>query len=219
MMNTKRPRFTAGSGLIVLWERSGRYPDRNEPLWNTPRDSQRRLLFPATVLIAVLLCSAACGSRRGIQQKDGEILDLMDRLEPADPVPEGAHFERNQYVIRKGLRKKALVIAAPIRIAASLHGVSGNVTLKGWATQVYNIGDGLQMNLFLTRNGTRHRITGRYFDSGRKAEDRDWIPLEIPLEIGKKDRLEIEISAGPQGDLVADWLALDSLALFKSKNR
>jgi len=188
-------------------------------VWPARRNPQRGILFPAIMISAILLCFAACGSRRGIQQKDGELLDLMNRLECAGPVPEGGHFERNQYVTRKGLRRKSLVITAPIRIAASLEGVSGKALLRGWAAQVYNIGDGLQMDLYLTRNGTRRRIAGRYFDSGRRAEDRDWIPLEFPLEIGEKDWLEIEISGGPQGDLVADWLALDSLALFKTKSR
>ena len=154
-----------------------------------------------------------------MQREDAQVLNLMDRLSPADSIQQDEQFRRNQQVIRKGSRRRALIILAPLRIQASLQGVSGNATLKGWATQVYNIGDGLQMNLFLRRGGTRSQIGSRYFDSGKKAEDRDWIPLEFPLEIGEGEEnwLEIEISAGPQGDLVADWFALSSLSLLKSK--
>jgi hypothetical protein len=89
--------------------------------------------------------------------------------------------------------------------------------LEGWATPVFNVGDGLQMDLFLRQAGARHFIAGRYFDAGRKFEDRDWIPIAFPLDLGQDDQLEIEVSAGPQGNLVADWLALSSFHLAQRK--
>ena len=174
--------------------------------------------FLATIPIAVLICLASCGNGGRIQEEDAPVLDLMDRLAPTDSNQPDEHFKQDQLVIRRGLQRKALVIVAPVRIHASLQGVSGKVTLRGWATQVVNIGDGLQMDLFLRRSGIRHQIGSRYFDSGKKAEDRDWIPIEVPLEISEEDWLEIEISAGSQGDLVWDWLALSSLGLFKGKS-
>jgi hypothetical protein len=90
--------------------------------------------------------------------------------------------------------------------------------LEGWATPVFNIGDGIQLDLFLSRYGERHRVGERYFDSGRKAEDRDWVAIAFPLDLRENDQLEISISGGPQGDLVADWLALSSLRLMKRKS-
>jgi hypothetical protein len=89
--------------------------------------------------------------------------------------------------------------------------------LEGWATPVFNVGDGLQMDLFLRRAGARHLMGSRYFDAGRKIEDRDWIPIAFPLDLGQDDQLEINVSAGPQGNLVADWLALSSLHLAQRK--
>jgi hypothetical protein len=55
----------------------------------------------------------------------------------------------------------------------------------------------------------------RYFDAGRRAEDRDWIPLAIPFKAGPRpdNELIIAISGGPQDDLSADWLALSGLRL------
>lgn len=172
--------------------------------------------FFATALIAVLICLASCGNRDGIQQEDAPVLSLMDRLAPVDSGQTDEHFKQGQPVIRKGLKRNALVVVAPICIHASLQGISGKVTLRGLATQVFNTGDGIQLNIFLRRNGTRYRVGSRYFDSGKKAEDRAWVPIEVPLAIGQEDWLEMEISAGPQGNLVADWLALSSLGLFGS---
>jgi hypothetical protein len=118
-------------------------------------------------------------------------------------------------VIRKGLRKNALALVAPVSVRAPLSGASGKRILEGWATPVFNIGDGIQMDLFLTRAGARHLILGRYFDAGRAFGDRAWIPISIPIDINENDQLEIVISAGPQGDLVADWLALSGLRLVQ----
>jgi hypothetical protein len=78
---------------------------------------------------------------------------------------------------------------------------------------VFNIGDGVQMNVFLRRSGIRILVGSRYFDPGRNAEDRSWIPVSIALEVNEGDLIEIEASAGPQGDLTADWLALNSVVV------
>ena len=68
----------------------------------------------------------------------------------------------------------------------------------------------------LLKNAAGERMVyTRYFDAGRRAEDREWIPLSIPLDVrdGSGTELIIRLSAGPQGDLVADWLALTSVRL------
>ena len=219
MMKAKQRIYTNGNGSDLLCGLFGQCLKMERIRRQIPHNPRLGLSFLTAILIAILICFTACGNRNGMQREDAQVLNLMDRLSPADSIQQDEQFRRNQQVIRKGSRRRALIILAPLRIQASLQGVSGNATLKGWATQVYNIGDGLQMNLFLRRGGTRSQIGSRYFDSGKKAEDRDWIPLEFPLEIGEGEEnwLEIEISAGPQGDLVADWFALSSLSLLKSK--
>jgi len=168
----------------------------------------------AAILIAALICFASCGSGDVAKQAAAPVLDLMERLSLADSSQPEDHFKQGQLVTRRGLRRHALVMVAPVRVHAPLQGVSGKATLRGWAAPVYNIGDGLQMNLFVRRSGIRHQVGSRTIDSGKNAEDRDWIPIEISLEIGEEDWLEIEISAGPQGNLVADWLAFSELGLF-----
>jgi hypothetical protein len=110
-----------------------------------------------------------------------------------------------------------MILIAPVSVGASLQGISGNATLEGLATPVFNVGDGMQMDLLVKHAGTTRSIGSRYFDSGRNAEDRNWIPIALPLNLGEDDQLEIRISAGPQGDLVADWLALSSLRLVQRK--
>jgi hypothetical protein len=173
----------------------------------------------AAALIAALICFASCGSGDVAKKNSAPVLDLMDRWSLADSSQPEEHFKQSQLVTRKGLRRQALVLVAPVHIHAPLRGFSGRATLRGWAAPVYNIGDGLQMNLFVRRNGIRHQVGSRYIDSGKNAGDRDWIPIEILLEIGEDDWLEIEISGGRQGNLVADWLALSELGLFQSRIR
>ncbi|MDM7994135.1 MAG: hypothetical protein QUT30_00460 [Acidobacteriota bacterium] len=124
-------------------------------------------------------------------------------------------MNRNLAVVRKGLRKDTLTLVAPVSVQAVLPDASGKMMLEGLATPVFNIGDGIEMNLFLIRSGARRPIGRRYFDSGRRAEDRAWIPIAFPVDLHAGDTLEIDVSAGPQGDLVADWLALSELRLVR----
>jgi hypothetical protein len=166
------------------------------------------------ILIAVLFFCADCGNGSRIQETDLKVLDLTDRFSPAESSQNSAHFEQNTPVIRKGVAKKALIISAPVSIHASLQGISGEMVFKGWAAPVFNIGDGLEMKLFLRRDGNRHPLGVRTFDAGRKAEDRAWVPIDIPLSLTGMDQLEIEVTAGDQGDLTADWLALSELTLL-----
>ena len=161
------------------------------------------------------MCSASCGNRDPIQQENEPVLDLMDKLSLADSSQPNEHFKPDQLVIRKGIKRKALIIVAPVRIHTPLHDITGKATIRGLVAPVFNTGDGVQLDLFLSRSGARDHVGSRLYDPGRNAGDRDWIPLIIPLEIGEEDCLELEISAGPQGDLTADWLALGFLGLFQ----
>jgi hypothetical protein len=192
---------------------SSQYINKDIHLLRASRSTQSGFPFVAMVLIAVLFCCTGCGGRSGIQKTESKVLDLTDRFLPAEFSPPDAHFEQNLYVNRRGVRKSALVVAAPTSLCASLQGISGNVILKGWAAPVFNIGDGLEMNLFLRRGKTRFPIFRRGFDAARIDADRAWVPIEIALDLTGEDRLEMDVTAGPQGELTADWLALSGFGL------
>jgi hypothetical protein len=165
------------------------------------------------VILFIGLCG--CGAATRQKQSGKSEFDLTDRFSLISPRAEpgekefDAHFE----VYRNGQRRDSMILTAPAAIHASLAGFSGNMLLEGLATPVFNVGDGIQMDIFLRRNGTGKLIYNRYFDAGRRAEDRDWIPLSIPLELGISgdNWLEIRVSAGPQGNYTADWLALNAM--------
>ncbi len=167
--------------------------------------------------ISGLLASGGCSRADGIRSNVAEGVDLTDRLMPSSHVIPDQNINRDLPVIRKGMRKNALILIAPASVRASLKGVSGKLMLHGLATPVYNIGDGIRMDLFLNRAGRRYPVGNRYFDPGRSIEDRAWIPIAFPMDVAENDQLEIEVSGGPQGDLVADWLALSSWHLMHRK--
>jgi hypothetical protein len=52
------------------------------------------------------------------------------------------------------------------------------------------------------------------------AADRSWIPISVPFGLGGGGDgvLKIAISGGPQGDLVADWLALASPIIVRRQD-
>jgi hypothetical protein len=169
------------------------------------------LLFLAGALFILSGCAGAGHVHTGTI----EGIDLIGRLAPIDAAKQNGNINHDVSVTRKGLRKNALALVAPVSVRAPLTGASGKQILEGWATPVFNIGDGIQMDLFLTRAGARHLLMSRYFDAGRKFGDRAWVPISIPIDINENDQLEIVISAGPQGDLVADWLALSGFRLVR----
>ena len=173
----------------------------------------RRWFLTLALIAAVGL--QGCGDGRETPVLPYSGLDLTERLAPADAASR-KNLQKNVQVLRRGERKDALVLLAPAVLRASLQEVSGEGALECWAAPVFDIGDGIQMNVYLRRGGARVLKGGRYFDPGRNAEDRNWVPVSIPLEIRKGDQLEIEVLAGPQGDLGADWLALSAIR-FKGR--
>ncbi len=136
-------------------------------------------------------------------------------LKGADANTFDPHFQ----VTRRGLTRDSMLLIPPATARAALPGVSGKYVLEAWCTQVFNTGDGIQMNLYLAQGGARSMVYNRYFDAGRRAEDRDWILVRLPLTLDstKPSVLEIETSAGPQGDLTGDWLAVSSVKLLQQK--
>jgi hypothetical protein len=112
-----------------------------------------------------------------------------------------------------------MLLIAPVTARAEMGGFAGNYSLEALCTQVFDTGDGVQMDVYLTERDDHRKIYSRYFDAGRQAEDRDWIPVSIPLILGQahSSLIEIEASAGPQGDLTSDWLAVSSVRLVPGK--
>jgi hypothetical protein len=170
-------------------------------------DFKRHLL--AAALLAGWLGFTGCGRER---MENEPAIDLGERFSLIEGgVPK--ILDRHVEVIRKGRKREAFVLVAPAVVKASLHGALREMTLKCLVAPVFDVGDGIQMDVFLDRAAARIPVGHRYFDPGRKAQDRDWIAVTIPLEIHRGDQLEIDVSGGPQGDLVADWLAFGSVRL------
>jgi len=171
----------------------------------------------------VLFLACGCTSDSPVQEKEhSSSLDLTSRFSAPGARLKGsgpASFDPHYPVVRKGQRRDTLLLIAPVTARAEVSGIGGSCSLEALCTQVFNTGDGIQMDIYLTERGERRKVYSRYFDAGRRAEDRDWVPISVPLVLGKaQDSLvEIEASAGPQGDLTSDWLALSSVRLVPGK--
>jgi len=177
------------------------------------------------LIVTGLSLMYGCGSagEAGDTNADSAHVDLSDQFNrqpgDADADSGAGWFRRSMTVIRKGQRREALVMVAPIRLRAPLGGVGGDARLVGLATPVFNIGDGVQLDVLLATDREHRLIGSRFFDSGRRSEDREWIPLSFPLTLGETTEwLELRVSGGPQGDLVGDWLALSDLRLSPAKS-
>lgn len=149
-------------------------------------------------------------------------LEERFNLIPAASIMSGQQdrsFSRHYPVTRNGKRLDCLILVAPTTIRASLGEISGSVVLECAAAPVFNIGDGLQMDVLLAIGGKERMVYGRYFDPGRRSEDRDWIPLAIAFEAPEANdaELRIRVAGGPQGDLVDDWLALSAVHLRRKE--
>ncbi len=140
---------------------------------------------------------------------------LMERFVRSGEDSAGA-LHRNMQVTRRGRRESSIVLVAPVAVVADIGEDRGTVKLEFLAAPVFNLGDGFQLNVFLKDAHRTAPVYSRYFDAGRKASDRDWIPIEISLDlVGQRSRmLELKVSGGPQGDLVGDWLALAQMRVL-----
>jgi hypothetical protein len=179
-------------------------------------------IFAAGIGFFVLFSGLfGCGEPPGVETIEISQSDLADCFSVISPRmdPDAREFYAHFPVMRRGHRKDAMVLIAPTAVHASLAGYAGPVKLIGSAAQVFNLGDGIQLDIFLQENGTKQRVYNRYFDAGRLAEDRDWISLSVPLELNSStdNWLEIQVSGGPQGDYIADWLALNGVRIEPGK--
>ena len=168
-------------------------------------------------IMTIPVCSTGCAGNNNVQPAVSMTINLMDKFTPVDPDPSSTQFHQSLLVIRNGDRRDALAVVAPVTIHAQLKNVSKQMTLEGFAAPMFNMGDGFRMNVFLERDGQRQLIGSRYFDPGRNADHRKWMPIRMTLTPEENDQLEIQVTTGPQNDSVADWLALSSLRLTADK--
>jgi len=119
-------------------------------------------------------------------------------------------------VERRGVSRRSQVLVAPSIASLRLRGAAGLARLQGWAAPVFNIGDGFELTVHRLGEGGDELLYRRHYDAARRASDRDWIGLDLVIRFDQTGecRLRFELSGGPQGDLVADWLALASLHLI-----
>jgi hypothetical protein len=123
-----------------------------------------------------------------------------------------AHFD----VVRRGIRRDAVRLIAPVAVRAPVEKGLDGMSLEFFAAPVFNVGDGMKLEIFMASDQGEELLYSRYFDAGRKAGDRDWAHIEIPLPARPAARwLLLRVSGGPQGDLDADWLAVSSLTLLR----
>jgi hypothetical protein len=177
------------------------------------------------LLLATLVLFLACGctANSPVQGKEHpSSLDLASRFFAPGARLKGSgpgSFDPHYPVVRKGQRRDTVLLIAPATAKAGVSGIGGSYSLEALCSQVFNTGDGIQMDIHLTERGERRKVYSRYFDAGRRAADRDWVPISVPLVLGKAQdsQIEIEASAGPQGDLTSDWLALSSVRLVPRK--
>jgi len=175
-------------------------------------NSYQGCLLPLIIVLGIMV--SGCSPNANVPGGEAPVIELTEKFTPVEPVrPES--FERHLPVVRQGQRRDAMVLIAPVAVNTSLQGASGEVMLEGWAAPVFNVGDGLQMDLFLVRDGRHELLGSRFFDAARKAEDRKWIRIAWTFKLGGNENLEIRVTAGPQGDQSADWLALSSLRLLQ----
>ncbi len=178
-------------------------------------------------LTCILLIVCAAAIETGCTVGSAPLPDLSDRF-VADTIAGGnrtvggGSFTRHFRVVRNGVAHDAMVLEAPVTIRLALAAPAPGAVLECTSTPVFNIGDGMQLDVLLGEGGRRRVIFSRYYDAGRRLEDRAWIPLSIPLELQASPgdaELEIRVSGGPQGDLVADWLALSMVRIVQNPRR
>jgi hypothetical protein len=188
---------------------------------------KNRELFALAVKMLCALCItafwSACSQAPSVGDAGAAGIDLADRFHvvPGESAPAGHEtvLKRHYRVTRRGKQMDTTTLIGPAVIRAGLADLSGKFALKMLASPLFNVGDGVQMDIILGGAGDRRPIGSRYFDAGRRAENRDWIALSIPIDLtGAADAyLEIRLSAGPQGDLVADWLALAEVRIIQER--
>jgi hypothetical protein len=180
-------------------------------LWK--HTDERRRALKISVFISVL--SVFIGvSQIGFCQPVVAQEDKSLRFERTDGArgPFEDHFE----VTRHGIRRKAMRLIAPVAVRAPLEVATAGAELEFLAAPVFNVGDGMLLHVLLAGESGEEMLYTRYFDSGRKAADRQWVQIKVPLPLRPGARwLVLRVSGGPQGNFEADWLAIASMNLSR----
>jgi hypothetical protein len=218
------------------WVRSVR-PDRNSIRRNprsglADRPYSRRVIClqssrPGRAGQAASICVAALVAIHGILLGAGcshapmpVQPNLLERFTPAMSVADRRSFLNPVVVDRGGLKKNAMVLIAPVAAKAPLEGSRGRAELHFMVVPVFNVGDGIQMEIWLLDEGKSAQVFSRYFDPGRRFEDRRWTPVTVAMDLDREDvQLEIRVSAGPEGNLTGDWLAFADLSISTGAER
>jgi hypothetical protein len=125
-------------------------------------------------------------------------------------------FESHFDVVRRGIRRDSMRLIAPVCIRTSLARSSTGMGLEFFAAPVFNVGDGMNLEVLMAGDRGEEVIYSRYFDAGRKAGDREWAHIQIALPVRPEARwLILRVSGGAQGNLDADWLAISSVSLLR----
>jgi len=166
-------------------------------------------IMTAGFLIGLVAYHAAC-VRAPEHVGQSHTIDLAGRFCLVEGVSES--FQASSAAARNGEKKDAMILVAPVAVIASLTGIGGRGWLECMAAPVFNVGDGFVLEVVLSRDGREEVISRRFFDPGRLKSDRRWMPLSMPIDFMESEAVELrfKLAGGPQGDLVADWLAIAS---------
>jgi hypothetical protein len=141
---------------------------------------------------------------------------MLERFVPAKQAAGRSSLLNPIVLDRAGSKRRAMVLVAPASAIAPLGGDSGRIELQLEAVPVFNVGDGIQMEIWLRDDGPPVRICSRYFDPGRRFEDRRWTSVTVEMNVHRNDaQLEIRVSAGPEGNLTGDWLAFADVSISR----
>jgi len=193
-----------GRGSLAMGSDSG-HEHTNE----SAREAGAVVCLAALLLIQGVLFATGCS-----HASQPAPINLLERFVPAMPAADRSHFLNPIVVDRGGVRKNAMVLVAPAAAKTSLEGIHGRMELHLLVVPVFNVGDGIQMEIRLLDDAQPVQVCSRYFDPGRRFEDRRWTPVTIPMDVHRKDaQLEIRVSGGPEGNLTGDWLAFAELCI------
>ncbi len=179
--------------------------------------SPRSSLMNVAVL-ATAMALAACGSRPARAPEKATGRDLMPGLARAVQAAGKPSGQPRMEVTRGGRRMQCAVLIAPVLVGVPVGwDAKGRYTLELVAAPVFNIGDGIDVEVLLHGSAGARRLLARRFDPARRADDRAWQKIAVPMDLTGTpgEAIQFRVTGGPEGDLVDDWLALGSVTLAR----
>ncbi len=141
---------------------------------------------------------------------------LLERFVPLMNTAGRSHFRNPVVIDRAGSKRTAMVLVAPAAVRAPLESMPGRIEFSLEVVPVFNVGDGVQMEIWLREGVASSRVYSRYFDPGWRFEDRRWTPVTVAMDVHCRDaQVEIRVSGGPEGNLTGDWLAFADLRISR----